>query len=159
MLDDMRNNVYDVLKVKLILTKKGLWNIKRNFHFYVGLQYLSDYMNVNMWINKMIELPEEENPVLHYNLEKETFILIILTNFQLQMFQNFGSSSNSNICIDNTHCTNESGLQLTIIVVVDEIGNGFSCAYSISKKLIQGHGKYFFRNSRIEFVSLMLTFL
>jgi len=66
----------------------------------------------------MIELPDEENPVLHYNLEKENFILVISTNFQLQMFKHFGSSSNSKICIDSTHCTNEYGLQLTTIVVV-----------------------------------------
>lgn len=104
----------------------------------------------------MIELPEEENPVLHYNLEKETFILIISTNFQLQMYQHFGSSSNSEICIDSTHCTNEYGLELTTIVVVDKFGNGFPCAYCISKKTDAETWKFFFRNLRIKLGSLML---
>jgi len=28
----------------------------------------------------MIELPEKENPVMHYNQDKENFILVISTN-------------------------------------------------------------------------------
>jgi len=30
----------------------------------------------------MRELPEEENPDIHYNRDKENFILVIFTNFQ-----------------------------------------------------------------------------
>lgn len=96
-------------------------------------------------IRAWIELPEEENPVIHYNLDKENFILVISTNFQLQMLQRFGTSSNSKICIDSTHCTNEYGLQLTTIVVVDEFGNGFPCAYCISKKTDAVTWKIFFQ--------------
>jgi len=47
------------------------------------------------------------------------------------MLQRFGTYSNSKICIDSTHCTNKYGLHLTTIVVVDEFGNGFPCAYCI----------------------------
>lgn len=85
-LDDIRDNVQDVLKVQTLITKKDLWNIKRDFNLYEGRQHSSDYISVNMWINKMFELPEDENPVLHYNLDNENFILFISTNFQLQMF-------------------------------------------------------------------------
>lgn len=77
----------------------------------------------------MRELTEEENPVIHYNPNKENFILVISINFQL-----FGTSYNSKICIDSTHCTNEYGLKLTTIVVVNKFGNGFPSAYCISKK-------------------------
>lgn len=93
----------------------------------------------------MIELPEDENLVLPYNLDNENFILVISTNFQLQMFQHFGSSSNSKICIDSTYRTNKYGLQLTTIVVVDEFGNGFPCAYCLSKKTDAGTWKIFFQ--------------
>lgn len=158
-LDDIRDNVHDVLKVQTLISKKDLWNIKRDFHLYEGRQHSSDYISVNMWINRMIELPDEKNPVLHYNSEKENFILVISTNFQLQMFKHFGSSSNSKICIDSTHCTNEFGLQLTTIVVVDEFGNGFPCVYCISKKLMQIHGKSFFKSLSVKLESLVLRFL
>lgn len=73
-LDDIRDNVQDVLKVQTLITKKDLWNIKRDFNLYEGRQHSSDYISVNMWINKMIELSEDENPVLHYNLDNENFI-------------------------------------------------------------------------------------
>lgn len=57
-------------------------------------------------------LPKGENLVIYYNLDRD-FILIISTNFQLQMIQSFRTSSNLKIYIDSTHCTNEYGLQLT----------------------------------------------
>lgn len=157
-LDDIRDNVHDVLKVQTLITKKDLWNIKIDFHLYEGRQHSSDYISVNMWINRMIELPDEENPVVHYNLEKENFILVISTNFQLQMFKHFGSSSNSKICIDSTHCTNEYGLQLTTIVVVDEFGNGFPCAYCISKNTDAETWKIFFQKlkSKIGIISTQI---
>ncbi|KAL5245900.1 hypothetical protein ACI65C_013308 [Semiaphis heraclei] len=74
-LDDIRDNVHDILKVQTLITKKDLWNIKRDFNLYEGRQHSSDYISVNIWIHRMIELPEEENPVIHYNLDKENFIL------------------------------------------------------------------------------------
>lgn len=81
----------------------------------------------------MMVLPKGESPVIHYNLDRD-FILIISTNFQLQMIQNFRTSSNLKIYTDSTHCTNKYGLKLTTIVVVNKFENGFLCAYCISKK-------------------------
>lgn len=69
-LDDIRDNFHHVLNDQTLITKKDLWNIKRDFHLYEGRQHSSDYVSDNMWINRMIELPDEENLVLHYNLEK-----------------------------------------------------------------------------------------
>lgn len=46
-------------------------SFRKDFNLYEGRQHLPDYINVNMWINKIIELSEEGNLVLHYNFEKE----------------------------------------------------------------------------------------
>ncbi|KAF0713918.1 MULE domain-containing protein [Aphis craccivora] len=35
-LDDIRDNVHDILKVQTLITKKDLWNIKRDFNLYEG---------------------------------------------------------------------------------------------------------------------------
>lgn len=57
------------------------------------------------------------------------------------MLKQFGSEK---ICIDSTHGTNEYDLHLTTIVVVDEFGNGFPCAFCISRKKDTDTWKLFF---------------
>lgn len=54
-LDDIRDNDHDILKVQTLITKKDLWNIKRDFNLYEGRQHSSDYISVNIWIHRMIE--------------------------------------------------------------------------------------------------------
>jgi hypothetical protein len=54
-------------------------------------------------------------------LDKDSFLLVIMTGFQAQMFEKF---SHKVVCIDSTHKTNPYGFKLVTIVVPDEFKNG-----------------------------------
>ncbi|XP_065678574.1 uncharacterized protein LOC124808557 [Hydra vulgaris] len=74
---------------------------------------------------------KENNPILHYKLQGEPdtshqfevsdFIIIIQTEHQKNMFQQFGRAG---VCIDSTHGTNGYDFLLTTLLVVDELGEG-----------------------------------
>lgn len=130
-LDDIRDNVRNIYDPIAITTKKDLFNIERDFNLIQGRLNPSDYVSVALWIEKMNELPADENPIVYFEQEDEHFTLIISTTFQQEMLLKFGSKA---ICIDSTHNTNEYELHLTTIVVIDEFGNGFPAAYYFSKK-------------------------
>lgn len=55
-------------------------------------------------------------------LDKDSFLLVIMTAFQAQMFEMF---SHKVMCIDSTHKTNPYGFKLITIVVPDEFKNGY----------------------------------
>ncbi|KAL4120019.1 hypothetical protein QTP88_012765 [Uroleucon formosanum] len=38
-LDDIKENVHDILKIQTLITKKDLWNIKSDFNLYEGCQH------------------------------------------------------------------------------------------------------------------------
>lgn len=72
------------------------------------------------------------NPVVAYKpqgiadkaypyLKKESFMLVIMTNFQAMMFKKYCGRV---VCIDATHKTNPYGFKLVTIVVPDEFKNG-----------------------------------
>lgn len=123
-------NLYDV---KTLTTRRDLLNVQRDFNLtnlIDGRCHQSDYISVNLWIEKMNQLPDHENPIVFHVQDATTFFLLISTEFQKQMLQQFGSRA---ICIDSTHGTNEYDFHLTTIVVIDEYGNGFPCSYCISE--------------------------
>jgi hypothetical protein len=81
---------------------------------------------MNIWVNEMMT-KGNESPILYYKpqgengnydscLSKNHFCLIIMTQFQLELFLKF---DNDKICIDGTHSFNGYNYQLYSIVVVD----------------------------------------
>ena len=75
---------------------------------------------------------ESPSPVLLYKpqgtedvefptLAKDTFLLVIMTEFQATLFETF---SEKITCIDSTHKTNQYRFKLLTIVVPDEYRNG-----------------------------------
>ena len=54
-------------------------------------------------------------------LAKESFLLVIITTFQAEMFSKHSSRI---VCIDSTHKTNPYGFKLVTIIVPDEFKNG-----------------------------------
>ena len=66
------------------------------------------------------EQGEDDEDVPHFT--KNDFCLIIMTQFQSEMFLKFG---NDKVCIDGTHGLNSYNFQLYSLVIVDEYGNGF----------------------------------
>ena len=78
------------------------------------------------------ELQQEENKVViayktqgqtnhdFPQLSKDSFLLVIMTDFQAEMF---ADHSHCIVCIDSTHKTNPYGFKLVTIVVPDEFKN------------------------------------
>ena len=78
------------------------------------------------------ELQKEDNLVVAYKpqgvtkeefpkLREESFLLVIMTAFQSQMFI---KHSGRIVCVDSTHNTNPYSFKLVTIVVPDEFKNG-----------------------------------
>ncbi|XP_065684287.1 uncharacterized protein LOC124810299 [Hydra vulgaris] len=89
----------------------------------------NDQDSVAAWLKEW--QMKENNPILHYKLQGEPdtshqfevsdFIIIIQTEHQKNMFQQFGRAG---VCIDSTHGTNGYDFLLTTLLVVDELGEG-----------------------------------
>lgn len=123
-MDHIRNNVHSIYDVTTIISK-------RDFNLVEGKAHSSDFVSVSLWIEKMSNLSQDENPIIYSYLENEDLFLIIATKFQLEMIQKFGHAK---MCIDSTHETTEYDFLLTTLVVVDEFGNGFPCCFCFTKK-------------------------
>lgn len=54
-------------------------------------------------------------------LDSESFLLVVMTKFQAQMFEKFSCKI---VCVDSTHKTNPYGFKLVTVVVPDEFKNG-----------------------------------
>ena len=77
-------------------------------------------------------LNEKDSPIVAYKpqgreeehypgLSKDSFLLVLMTNFQASMFQ---KHSHKIVCVDSTHKTNPYGFKLATVVVPDEFKNG-----------------------------------
>lgn len=64
-------------------------------------------------------------------IDKDDFILIIMNQAQQQVLTECGTDV---ICMDGTHGTNAYGFELTTVLVLDELRQGFPCAFFITSK-------------------------
>jgi len=80
---------------------------------------------------------ETPSPVLLYKpqgiddpnwplLLKDTFLLVLMTEFQASIFEMFCSRI---VCVDSTHKTNQYRFKLITVVVPDEYHNGIVVVY------------------------------
>lgn len=59
----------------------------------------------------------------HPALRTDSFVLVIQTQFQMEVYQKYASTI---LCIDSTHGTNQYRFKLISVVVPDEYGKGKS---------------------------------
>nr|CAD7406262.1 unnamed protein product [Timema poppensis] len=124
-----------------MITKKDLENICREFSLHTEKQNTGDATNVDVWVDGMNSLSKEENPVVFYKargtcdmnniLSIDDFCLVIMTSFQKNMLEKFGTHK---ICVDCTQPTNAYDFTLTTIMTVDEFGSGFPTAFCVSNR-------------------------
>lgn len=57
----------------------------------------------------------------YLKLEEDTFLLVIMSSFQANLFNTF---SDKIVCIDSTHKTNQYRFKLLTVIVPDEYHNG-----------------------------------
>jgi len=153
-LDDIRGlEVGTELKRIHLIEKKDLYNIKRDYNIsYNTKSHENDAVSVRLWVEAM-KKKGEGNPVLYFkeqgeddedvpHFTKNDFCLIIMTQFQSEMFLKFG---NDKVCIDGTHGLNSYNFQLYSLVIVDEYGNGFPVAFCFSNKSDTATYKHYFQ--------------
>ncbi|KAF4531413.1 hypothetical protein B566_EDAN009655 [Ephemera danica] len=105
-----------------------------------------DHTSVHLWINRL----KETNQVLYHKAQGETdqqnpnlnvkdFILVFQTPEQSKLFKKFchvdpNETGSGIVCIDSTHGMGY-GFELTTIMSIDELGNGFPVAQMISSSV------------------------
>ena len=108
----MRQQFHESLSRKHLTSRRDILNIKYNTLDQSVIRHSDDATSVQLAVNALQE--EEYNPVLYFKpqhisdennpqLSTDTFVLILQTEFQRQMYSQFCSKI---VCIDSTHGTN-----------------------------------------------------
>jgi hypothetical protein len=159
-LDDIRDSALkqeDSQRI-LLLEKKDMHNIVRNFHIDYGTKrHKNDAISIKLWVEEMTNLGDD-CPVLFYKeqgvesdpqtlLDVTDFALIIMTSFQSQQLVKFGHDK---VCLDGTHGTNSYDFQLYTLMTVDEFGSGCPVAFCFSNRADETIFKLFFEKIKIK---------
>ena len=109
-----------------LITNKDIQNIKRDFGITMatkGSVIESDEYSVYSWVQEMAN--DEKNPVLfrkrqdeeHSHIDKQDFMLILMTEFQRNMLLRFGADR---VCVDSTHGISSHYFELVTDLVTDK---------------------------------------
>lgn len=150
-LDHIRNAATGDLARIHIVTKLDLHNIMASFNInHSERLHQNDKVSVQYWVEEMRN--KVSNPVIYFKqqglpdelgeLRQEDFMIVLMTEPQRGLLKRLGTEK---ICIDSTHGTNLYDFQLTTLVVIDEFGSSFPCAYCISNKVDTIFMSSFFR--------------
>ena len=115
---------------KHFITRRDLLNMKRKVCHLTATRHEDDAISVDYLIQELRQ--EEYDPVLLYkpqhqvistlpHFPADSFILVIQTKFQMELFTTF---SDCVVCIDSTHNTNAYRFKLITLLVPDEFGEG-----------------------------------
>jgi hypothetical protein len=144
--DDIINEIRDtVTEEKMermhLLTRKDLFNIEKLYNLNNYVRHSSDYVSVEAWISEIQEnvcdsvirfykgQGQLDSP--YCELRTEDFLLIIMNDAQLETLKKNGSDC---ICIDSTHGLNAYNFELTTLMVLDELRQGFPCLFVFSNR-------------------------
>ena len=106
------------------ITRQDCRNIARSLNSH---RHANDAVSVDRIVCELKR--ESPSPVLVYkpqgaelySLAADTFILVLMTPFQADLFSTFGEKI---VCFDSTHGTNEYQFKLITLLIVDEYRNG-----------------------------------
>ena len=104
-----------------MVKKRDVLNIKSWIHDQSVIRHSDDATSVQLAVTALQQ--EEYNPVLYYkpqhsedpHLAKDSFVLILQTEFQKQLYQQF---SHKILCIDSTHGTNAYKFKLVKLMTL-----------------------------------------
>lgn len=139
-LDEVRDSVYNSeLDRTHLLTKKDLHNIQQTFNLNnEAIRHTNDAVSIELWVKEvensgcvLFYKPQDITLLEHTNLKKEDFILIVMNMGQLEMLEKFADDC---ICIDGTHGLNPYDFQLQTLLVLDDLREGFPCAFLFSNR-------------------------
>jgi len=142
-LDEIRDNIANNhLERSNLLTKKVLYNIEASYNLNnEAVHHYNDATSVGAWVEKLksddkLSLvyykSQGQINTNHIQLKEDDFLLLIMNDYQKSMISKFG---NDVICIDETHGMNSYHFNLTTIMVLDDLREGFPCCFMISNKV------------------------
>ena len=127
---EARHQYEEQVNRKHLVTRQDLRNITRAVRSYRHHRHSEDAISVDRIVAELSQ--ESSSPVLVYksqgskhpdysNLQDSTFLLVLMTAYQSQLFAEFGHKV---VCLDSTHKTNEYRFKLITLLVVDEFHKG-----------------------------------
>lgn len=147
------------------MRRKDLYNIEQCFHLSSSaIRHPNDGISVESWVE---EMKEEKHCVLFYKpqciideyesyLKEEDFVLIIMTTAQKEFLAKYGSDV---ICVDGTHGLNSYHFELTTLLVLDDLREGFPCSFLISNRSDKEVLKLMFSKIREEIIITPKVFM
>ncbi|KAB0799012.1 hypothetical protein PPYR_06892 [Photinus pyralis] len=139
-LDEVRDSICNSeLDRTHLLTKKDLHNIQQTFNLNnEAIRHTNDAVSIESWVKEvessgcvLFYKPQDISLLEHQNLKKEDFILIIMNMGQLEILEKFADDC---ICLDGTHGLNPYDFQLHTLLVLDDLREGFPCAFLFSNR-------------------------
>ena len=107
------------------ITRQDCRNITRRLQQALDHHHSNDALSVDRQEGSTSPViaykPQGKEDNIYPLLHKENFLLVIMTEFQANMFK---KHSGKIVCVDSTHKTNPYGFKLVTIVVPDEFKNG-----------------------------------
>lgn len=121
-----------------LLTRKDLYNIQASFNLHsTAVRHRNDSANIDAWVHDMgdkyvlIYKPQDAATTDYPQLMSDDFLLIIMNAGQRDTLKQFG---NDCVCLDGSYGTNQYGLHLHSLMVLDDLRQGFPCAFCVSNR-------------------------
>ncbi|XP_056638648.1 uncharacterized protein LOC130446417 [Diorhabda sublineata] len=141
-LDNIKDSSSDSSQQRIhLLTRKDLYNIQASFNLSSKtVRHKNITVNIDAFI-KQLQISNE--CILYYKpngvyaedvaeLKLDDFLLIIMTPAQLDLLIKYGHDC---ICLNGTHGVKKFDLELNTLMILDELREGFPCAFLISNRL------------------------
>lgn len=140
-LDSVRDSIINekILRIHL-LTRQDLYNIELEFNLNrQSVRHHNDLVSVESWISEMqskcslVRFYKAQGETSHEysKLKFDDFMLIFFNDAQLELLKQFG---NDCVCIDGTHGLNAYKFELITLLVIDDMRQGFPCAFFITNR-------------------------
>ena len=114
---------------KHFVSRQDCRNIRRKLNEFIKHRHTDDAISVDRLVNELNQ--ESPSPIIAYKqqgitnaqylLPDDSFFLAIMTEFQMNIFEEFSAKI---VCLDSTHRTNQYKHKLVTLVVPDEFRNG-----------------------------------
>ena len=139
-LDDIRNN--SAADRKSLVERKDLHNIMHAFGLdKVEQLHSDDATSVDLWVKEnTADVPFYKAGGLDDDqslLSKKDFVLVIMSKPQSDFFKQhvLNNGDHLKMCMDSTHGIGRHGFQLTTLMTVTDLHEGFPVAYCISSRV------------------------
>lgn len=142
-LDEVQTSVNDRLHRTHLITKQDLRNIVREFALDRPrsrdcVHHFDDSFSIDEWVKKecsgekscvILYKPKGVNMPQYPHFKNEDFMLGIMNEAQAEILKKYGSDC---ICLDSTFKTNVNTYEMTTLLVLDDLRQGFPCAFFFS---------------------------